>query len=219
MSEKKTKKKRGISYIHEFVPKDRKPFYQDKFGMNDDEFEKYKQKIINDYVNIPNITTKQIRQRELQEGRNLSVQRIRNWIRKAGLEVRRSTISKGEFGASQDGMYRGYFSLDRATHQAMAAFDGTIPTVTRTFVRWVLGIPEPSVLVVVSDNLHALFMYDLSTFRYNVYTTSDVSEFEKNILANVLNEANSLKSARPIIGWAISNEFMYLGGNHEEHFE
>lgn len=177
-----------------------------KFGMDDEEFEKYKQDIIEEYQSNPYISLKIISEREQSKGRDLYVSRIAGWLKRRNIPIHDSR----EIVTSKD---RGDFRLaiDVALLESLDPFKSKSETV-RVILRIALGIPEPSIILKLGDGINLICIFDRGRRTFSPYLTDEITPFEQQILQHLIQEANEQQSGSVITDFAYRNELSYLGG-------
>lgn len=179
---------------------------RNKLGMEDDEYEKYKQSLIEKYRDGFGLSLRGIAREEQEKGIPLYYARLSRWIHNSDVRVKtkEETLRKHERGGEQRTIYLSQDQLD-----ILEQFPN-VSEMVRMGIDIVAGLPTPNIVLYLGDQKNVIFM--LEGDEVEAYITSDLTEFEERSVQTLINKAK-LHGSHYIINFAIENDLTYYGGD------
>jgi len=192
--------------LHEQAKKftsEQRPNY---LGMTKKEYVAYMESLAKRYDSNPKYTLQDICNQERNAGKYIARYTLSYWFNKLGYKVRNGkSVTRDEENIEK---LRVYISKE------MMDYVETFPNksaITRECFSWCFGIPTESVMIVLSDTLRLFCLYHLPTQKYRAFLTGDVSDFEQEILNNLVLQAN-LYGPKVFREFCFQNDLPILGG-------
>lgn len=175
-------------------------------GMSEDEYENYKQKLINKYRDGFGVSIRSIAKEEQEKGIPLYPARLSRWIHNSDVMVKskEETLRKHERGGEPRNVYLNQDQLD-----ILEQFPN-LSEMVRMGVDIVCGLPTSNIVLYLGDRKNVVFIFEGK--EVEAYITSDLTAFEEKTVQTLLNKAK-LHGSHYIINFAIENDLTYYGGD------
>lgn len=175
-------------------------------GMTKKEYAEYMKSLVERYNSNYKYTLEDICNQERNAGRYVAPYTLGHWVTKFGYKVRNGkNVTKDE---------ENVVSLRTYVSREMLDYIETFPNkseIMRELISWCFGLPTESVMIVLSDTLRLFCLYHLPTQKYRAFLTRDVSDFEQEILNNLVLQAN-LYGPKVFREFCFQNDLPILGG-------
>jgi len=199
--EKETTNKRTEALNRRKRPK------QNTLGMDEEEYEKYKEKMVNRYRDEFESTIRGLAREQREEGITLYADRLRRWIGSAGVRIK----SKGQsIRKGKERMKQTTINLTADQLDTLSQFPNS-SEIARVAMDIVLGIPTQSMVLFLGEGKNVIFV--ITGKIIEAYITSDLTQFEERTVQTLINKAK-LHGPHYIINFATENELDFYGGQN-----
>jgi len=182
---------------------DERPNY---LGMSKKDYVKYMESLAEVYNSNPKYTLEDIVAIEQNKGKYVTGNTLSYWFKKLGVAIRHGkAIAHAD---EEQIVMRTYITEEM--NKYIEEFSNK-SDIVRQCLSWAFGIPTESALIVLSDTLRLFCLYHLPTQKYRAYLTRDVSDFEQEILNNLIYQAN-LYGPKVFREFCYQNDLPILGG-------